>query len=123
MKICVTSTGPTLESAVDARFGRCRYFIFIDPSTMQFESFDNGSAGASGGAGVQSAKFVADKGAKSVITGNVGPKAYDTLSAAGLEIITVAAGISVKEAVLNYQSGNYRPVTGATAAEHSGLWR
>jgi predicted Fe-Mo cluster-binding NifX family protein len=88
---------------------------------MEFESFENDSSGASGGAGVQSAKFVADNGAKAVITGNVGPKAYNALNAAGIEIITIEAGILVKEAVLNYQAGKYRPVTGATATEHSGI--
>ncbi|MCU0849472.1 MAG: NifB/NifX family molybdenum-iron cluster-binding protein [Spirochaetes bacterium] len=121
MKLCISATGPNLDSGVDSRFGRCRYFIFINPSSMEFESFENDSSGASGGAGVQSAKFVADNGAKAVITGNVGPKAYNALNAAGIEIITIEAGILVKEAVLNYQAGKYRPVTGATATEHSGI--
>lgn len=121
MKICVTAEGPALDSAVDARFGRCGYFIFIDPSTMQFESFENGSAGASGGAGVQSAKFVADKGVKTVLTGNIGPKAFGTLNAAGVEVITVAAGNSVEETVRSFVYGNSRPVKDATAPAHSGL--
>ena len=88
---------------------------------MKFESFENASAGESGGAGIQAAKFVADKGVETVITGNVGPKAFGTLKAAGIEIITVAAGITVKEAVTNFLSGSYQPVSDATTAEHSGM--
>jgi predicted Fe-Mo cluster-binding NifX family protein len=90
---------------------------------MHFEVRENGASGASGGAGVQSAKFVADGGATTVLSGNVGPKAYDTLTAAGVEIITGASGVSVREAVSNFLDGKYRPVTGATVAEHSGLRR
>lgn len=121
MKLCITATGPSLDSKVDQRFGRCAYFIVIDSDTMEFKSFENGSSGASGGAGVQSGKFVADRGAKIVLTGNVGPKAFSTLSSAGIEIITGVKEITVKKAVEDYLSGNYRPVNGPTAKEHSGM--
>ncbi|HPA72161.1 MAG TPA: NifB/NifX family molybdenum-iron cluster-binding protein [Spirochaetota bacterium] len=112
-----------METEVDPRFGRCRYFIFVDTDTMSFDARENGAYGASGGAGVQSGKFVADGGSQAVLTGNVGPKAYGTLTAAGVEIITGASGVTVKQAVENYLAGKYRPVTGATVAEHSGLRR
>ncbi len=121
MKLCITSTGRSLDSDVDPRFGRCAYFIIIDSDSMEFEAFENGSSGASGGAGVQSGKFVADKGAKIVLTGNVGPKAFSTLSSAGVEIITGMTGITVRKAVESYLSEHHKPVTGPTAKEHSGL--
>ena len=41
MKIAVTSTGPTLDDAVEARFGRCAYFLVIDPDTLGFEAIEN----------------------------------------------------------------------------------
>jgi len=44
MKIAISATGPTLEDEVDPRFGRCPYFIIIDPDTMEFEALDNASA-------------------------------------------------------------------------------
>jgi predicted Fe-Mo cluster-binding NifX family protein len=34
MKIAASSTGKTLESAVEARFGRCPYFLIINPATL-----------------------------------------------------------------------------------------
>ncbi len=121
MELCITSTGPSLESEVDPRFGRCRFFILVNPLTMEFEACENNAAGASGGAGVQSAKYVADRGVKTVLTGNVGPKAFDTLNAAGLDIVTGAVGVTVREAVNNFLEGSYNPVSSATVAEHSGM--
>jgi len=63
MKIVVTASGPDLDSPVDPRFGRCQYFIFVDPDSLQFEAIENENVMASGGAGIQSAQFVTNKGA------------------------------------------------------------
>ena len=38
MKIAVTSTGPTLDDMMEARFGRCPYFLIIDLDNMEFEA-------------------------------------------------------------------------------------
>jgi len=40
MKIAITATGPDLDSIVDPRFGRCAYFLIIDPETMEYESIE-----------------------------------------------------------------------------------
>ena len=54
MKIAITSTGQTLDSQVDPRFGRAAYFIIVDTETMEFETIENQNVNASGGAGVKS---------------------------------------------------------------------
>lgn len=121
MKICVTATSQGLDAEVDPRFGRCQYFTIIDPDTMQYESIDNGSIGASGGAGIQAAQFVANKGVEVVLTGNAGPNAYNTLQAAGVSIITGVAG-KVREAVEGYKSGKLRPpASGPSVDAHFGM--
>jgi len=38
MRIAISATGPTLDAEVDPRFGRCQYFIIVDPETMEFEA-------------------------------------------------------------------------------------
>jgi hypothetical protein len=61
MKIAISSSGKTLDSALDPRFGRCAWFLVIDPADMRYEVFDNQSAAQSSGAGIQAAQFLADK--------------------------------------------------------------
>ena len=66
MKIAVTATGPSLDDAVEPRFGRCPYFLIIDPDSLSFESVENPNAALGGGAGIQSAQSIAEKAAEVV---------------------------------------------------------
>ena len=107
MKILITSTAPNLDAEIDPRFGRCRYFIIVDPDTMEFESLENSSAMAGGGAGISAAQDITGKGVEVVLTGNYGPNAYQVLSGAGIKIITGVTG-KVKDAVENFKSGKLK---------------
>ncbi len=120
MKICITSQGDNLESAIDPRFGRCRYFIIADIADDSFEAIANPNIDASGGAGIQSAQIAASKKAAVVLTGNVGPNAYQTLEAAGIPIITGVSG-SVKEVVQRYKQGEFKPTQGPSVNNKGGI--
>ena len=120
MKICITSEGDNLGSKVDPRFGRCQYFIIVDTDTLQFEAIGNPNLDSMGGAGIQSAQLVASKQAKAVLTGNVGPNAFSTLQAAGIEVCTGVSG-TIKEAVENYKKGEFKKVSGPSVSSHFGM--
>ncbi len=120
MKICVTSQGDSLDSQVDPRFGRCQYFIIVDTKSFEFEAIQNSSIDAMGGAGIQSGGFVAGKQIKAVLTGNVGPNAFQTLQAAGIDVITGVSG-SVKEAVEKYNKGELKPTQGPSVSSKFGI--
>ena len=120
MKICITSEGKTLDSKVDSRFGRCQNFIFFDTDTEKFEAQENSNAQFQGGAGIQSAQLVSSKGTKAVLTGNVGPNAFETLSKAGIEIYTNVSG-TVEEAIEKYKKGEFKVVSGPSVSSHSGI--
>ena len=108
MKICVTSQGDNLDAQVDPRFGRCQYFIIFDTDTSGFEAIQNPNVSGMGGVGVQSGQLMSEKQVKAVLTGNVGPNAFRTLQAAGIDIITGISG-SVKESIEKYESGELKP--------------
>jgi len=122
MKIAITAEGNTLESEVDPRFGRCSHFLIIDTDTMNFESISNESAMASGGAGIQAAQTIAKSGVEAVVTGNMGPNAFQTLSAAKIKVFIGANG-TIKEAIEKYKKGDLKESGAPNVGSHSGMRR
>ncbi len=120
MKVAVSSNGNNLDARLEPRFGRCAFFLVVNSEDMSFEAFNNESAAQAGGAGIQAAQFLASLGVKAVVTGNCGPNAVQTLSAAGIELFAGQAG-TVKEAVERFKRGNLRPTSEATVDSHFGM--
>ena len=122
MKLCISSTKNDLEGAVDPRFGRCQYFLFVDTDTMDFEAVGNPAFVAGGGAGIQAAQLVVNKGSDVVITGNVGPNAFQALQAAGLKIVTGAQG-AVRNVVEDFKGGAFGYAGAPSVESHHGTGR
>ncbi len=122
MNICITAQGPTLDAPVDMRFGRCANFIFVDPETMQFETIPNPGAMAGGGAGIQAAQFIVDHNAFVVLTGNVGPNAYNALKTGGVKVFIGISG-TVRNALEQHQAGQLTEVSSPTSSAHAGMGR
>ena len=120
MRIALTSKLNNLESEIDPRFGRCKYFIIIDIETMSFESISNESSIASGGAGIKAAQTISKTGAEAVITGNMGPNAFQTLSAAGIKVFIGANG-TIKEAIEQYKKGQLEKLESPSVDSHFGM--
>ena len=120
MKLCVTSSGQSLDDAIDPRFGRCQYFIIVDTENLQFDTIQNPAISAGGGAGIQAGQLVANKGAEVVLTGNVGPNAFNTLQAAGLKIVVGLSGITVRQTIEGFKSGKYQYIGDPSVEAHYG---
>ncbi len=110
MKICITSYGKSLEDGVDPRFGRCAYFLIIDSETGAAETVANESNAAVRGAGIASAQRMSDLGVEAVVTGHVGPNAFNALSAAGIRMYIGAVG-RVAEALERFRKGELEEPT------------
>ena len=122
MKVAISSSGTTVESEVDLRFGRCPYYIIYDTESGSFEHVENKSGQAMGGAGIQAAQMISDMDVESLITGNIGPNAFRVLSAASIKIYSGATG-KIKDAVEKFKKGEYRQVSGPDVAPHFGMGR
>ena len=120
MKICITSEGNNLDSNVDARFGRCQYFIVANSDTLDFQAIQNPNIEAMGGAGIQSGQLVIEKQVKAVLTGNIGPNAFQTLQSAGIEVITGVSG-PIKQAIEKYKKGQLKPTQGPSVNSKFGM--
>ncbi|MFZ4395052.1 MAG: NifB/NifX family molybdenum-iron cluster-binding protein [Kiritimatiellia bacterium] len=118
MKIAITATGKEVTSAVDPRFGRAKFFIVVDTETNVSAAHDNAqNLNAAQGAGIQSAETVARLGAEVVITGNVGPKAFRALNAAGIKVYLMKEG-AVTEAIRTFKAGELMEVSAANVDGH-----
>jgi predicted Fe-Mo cluster-binding NifX family protein len=119
MKICITSQGKDMEALVDPRFGRCQYFTIVDTDSNETDILENVNRDGMGGVGVQSGQFIAEKQVKVVLTGNVGPNAFQTLQAAGIEVVTGVSG-KVKDVIDRYSKGEFRTTQGPSVDSHFG---
>ncbi|MGB9299759.1 MAG: NifB/NifX family molybdenum-iron cluster-binding protein [Anaerolineae bacterium] len=122
MKVVVSAMQEGLDAEVSPVFGRCPVYVFVDTETMEFESAPNPAMSAPGGAGIQAAQFAVSKGVSGVLTGNVGPNAFNVLQAAGVTMYPVSGG-SVREAVEALKSGRLQPVSSATSGMGGGMGR
>lgn len=111
-KIAVTCDSPSLDAQVDPRFGRAAGFLIVNPETMEFDYIDNGSTQIMAqGAGIQAAENVARSGAKVLLTGYVGPKAFQGLTGAGIEIGQNLENMTVRQAIEKYKAGEVELAT------------
>lgn len=118
MKVVVTAQGATLDSPIDSRFGRARYFLLIDTDTGHLTAHDNvQNLNAPQGAGIQAAQVVVQLGAEAVLTGHVGPKAFATLQAGRVAVHPGATG-TVRQAVEAFRSGRLPPTAKANVEGH-----
>jgi len=120
MKIVISAKGPNLEAQVDPRFGRSSYFLLVNPESMECEVLTNGqNLQAAQGAGIQAAALVARQRPTAVLTGHCGPRAFQTLQAAGIQVIVGVEG-SVRDVVQDYRTGKLKPARGPNVTSH---WR
>jgi predicted Fe-Mo cluster-binding NifX family protein len=119
MKIVFTTSGDSLSAPLDSRFGRAPKFVVYDLGNDTFEVLDNRqNLNAAQGAGIQSAETVARSGAKALVTGHCGPKAFRVLSAAGIRVFTTDA-TTVADALERYRAGK---LAEAKSADVEGHW-
>ncbi|MCI0511593.1 NifB/NifX family molybdenum-iron cluster-binding protein [candidate division KSB1 bacterium] len=119
MKIAITAANTDLQSPIDPRFGRALYFILVDPQTLTFETLENSGVAAAHGAGIQAAQLLSSHGVTTLITGQVGPNAFQTLTAAGIQIFQTLSG-TVAQAIEAFKAGQLPAITQAGPA-HAGM--
>jgi len=119
VKVAISSSGRDLESPVDPRFGRCPYFVIVDVETLAHEAISNSAIETPHGAGIQAAQLIVSKGARVVLTGNIGPNAFSALSATGVEVLTGASG-TVKDTLEKFKRGELSSNVTPTVGGHFG---
>lgn len=121
MRICITSTGPNLDSQIDPRFGRCQYFLIVDKDGKLLEAIPNKGVQVMRGAGITAAQIVTNQGVNAVITGNVGPNAFMVLNQTGVKIYSGVFGLTAKQSLEKYNKGELKQIEVSTAPGRFGI--
>jgi predicted Fe-Mo cluster-binding NifX family protein len=107
MKLAITSTGNSLESAMCEKFGRCKFLIIYESETKNYEAIENFAKTMNSGAGPKVAEMILMKEVEVLLTGHVGDKAEEVLNKSGIKIVTGFTNqLRVKDVVEKYLTEN-----------------
>jgi predicted Fe-Mo cluster-binding NifX family protein len=120
MRIIVSAQGEGPDAPASPVFGRCPMYVLVDTLTGEYRALSNPAMNQGGGAGIQAAQFVVEQGAEAVLTGNLGPNAFDVLQAAGIPAYLVPEG-TVSQAVEAFKAGSLQLMGAANVAAHAGM--
>ena len=102
MRIAVPSTGENIESLISARLGRCRYIITYDTDSREYFSIPNPGVLLRDGSGIKTVEVIINTGANTLLSKQIGVKAYSVLSKEHINVHILNSISSVKEAINKY---------------------
>lgn len=118
MLIAISARGDTMDAAMDPRLGRAEKFILIESDSEKTSILETAATQATHGAGIQTAQALLKAGAKAVISGDCGPKAFQVFQAAGVPVYAATGG-TVRDVFAAWRR-NELPVIGQPgAAKHA----
>ena len=118
MKVLITATNNTLDSSLDARFGRSSWFAVKNTDTGSMEFIENSqNLNAMQGAGIQSGQKAIRLGVDAVVTGHVGPKAFKVLNSAGIKIYQ-ADQLTIEQVITRFEQGSLSLMNSADKPGH-----
>jgi len=105
MLIGISSIEKSLDSKIDTRFGRSKYFIIYDTNSKKFTVLDNEvNLSVAQGAGIQTAQNLVNQNIEVLLTNNCGPKAFKVLSISNVKIYITGTNSTVSEAINEFNS-------------------
>ena len=118
MKIGISARGKTLDSLLDERFGRCEYFLIYDTKDKQTSVLENKGQLASGGAGIKAAQQLIDEKVDVIITGHLGPNAYELIDKSGIKAYECKT-TTINSVIQRLEKGELTEIREAGSAHHS----
>ena len=121
MKIAITCQEDNLDSIIDQRFGRCKYFLIVDiedKKIVKTEAVLNQGAEQGHGAGIKAAEQIGELKVKKVLTGQLGPNATAVLDKLGIPAYQASG--KAEDAIKKFLN-NELGVISETSEPHSGM--
>lgn len=92
MKIAITSTGNSMNSELDQRFGRCSWFVIYDSEINSTEFLPNPHKDSEEGSGPASVELMVQKGVEKIVSGEFGLKIKPMLDSLKIQMIVIKKG-------------------------------
>lgn len=99
MKLFLTANGENLKNHIDESFGRSDFFLLYDTEDDSYEFIDNTHKDEQSAVGVSVAKEAINLGANAVISLNPGPRAFNLLKDAGIEVYHINSGANLSDVI------------------------
>ncbi|MFA6939720.1 MAG: NifB/NifX family molybdenum-iron cluster-binding protein [Clostridiaceae bacterium] len=109
MKIAISASGKSNESLLDIRFGRCEYFQIHDTQSGEVKILENKGQNASGGAGIASSNQLIDEKVDIIITGNLGPNAFELIEKAEIKPYKCGS-LAIRDVLQKYNNGELEEI-------------
>jgi len=117
MKIAISATGRSLDSKIDAKFERCKFFLILDIEKNSLLSFENKTKDRPREIGGTIGPLIAKEGIDTVIASDIGPRAFDIFKENGIKVYQTK-GI-VENAVRLLKEGKLKELTKPTVPRFS----
>lgn len=102
MRIAVPSMGEDIHSTVSGRLGRCRYIFVYNTKSKEHFAVPNPGLLLQDGSGIKTAEVVIRTGADTLLSPEVGVKAYSVLIKQHVKIHLINSASSVKDALKKF---------------------
>ena len=122
MKLVFSSSGKSVDDDIDARFGRCPYFLIVnieDKKVKNVKVIENTAKAQMGGAGITAGEIIGNLGVDAVITTNLGPRAFSVFNQLGIKVFKAQG--SIKKAIEDFLSEKLDRLSDSTGPQHAGL--
>jgi predicted Fe-Mo cluster-binding NifX family protein len=117
MKTAISSIGRGLDSSIDVKFERCHFFLILDIEKNTLLPIENKTKDRPHEIGGTVGQLIANQGIDSVITTDIGPRAFEMFKRYGIKIYQ-AKGI-VEDAIRLLKEEKLVELTKPTVPEYS----
>ena len=99
MKVAISSKGDTLDSEMDSRFGRCKFFAIYDSENKSTQFVENTAASLTEGAGPAALQLLTAQGVSKLVSGNFGVKVKTLSSDLNLQLIVMRENYTIRSII------------------------
>ncbi|MBN1793243.1 hypothetical protein JW826_06180 [Candidatus Woesearchaeota archaeon] len=119
MIVAISAYGEDLDSDIDLRFGRCKYFLVVDvegKKIVKTEAVLNAGAEQGHGAGIKAAEQMGKLRVDNLLTGELGPNATAVLDK--LKVKAYRASGKAKDALGQFLNGGLEQISEVAEPHH-----